>query len=214
MMKRQTDGQPGQTGGQPHQQSNVKISKEQDQAQAYLQHSSGKDQSQGPGFRQVHSQGKEMPMRLLTALSHMALSHIFLVFQITSARLHLAFNRAARPLGGVGDEAADTPHHGEAKRPNPAETGSTQLHSSPFHRRACAPNLLPGPYCMSARHSHQTQHFCNPSLAALQLPSKAFLVELASSQERQAQKALRYAPVLPPTVTSSLPCGTNLRFLL
>ena len=59
-------------------------------------------------------------------------------------------------------------------------------------------------------YTYRIQHFCNPSLAAPRPSSKAFLGELASSQEHQAQKAPRYAPILPPAVTSSLPCGSNL----
>ena len=55
----------------------MKTSKVQGQAQAYLQHSSGKDQSQGPDFTQVYTQGEEMSVKFLTVLSHMALFRIF-----------------------------------------------------------------------------------------------------------------------------------------
>ena len=72
-MKRQTDSQ----AWKPHQQSNMKTSKVQGQAQAYLQHSSDKDRSQGSDFMQVHSQGEEMPTRFLTVLPH-----ILLVFPV------------------------------------------------------------------------------------------------------------------------------------
>lgn len=105
------------------------------------------------------------------------------------------------------------------KRPNPAETATTQLHCSPFPRQACAPKFQTLIAQVPDTHTYQTRRFRNLSLAALQPSSKAFLAELASSQEHQAQKSPRYkspryAPVLPPAATSSLPCRPNLRFLL
>jgi len=97
-------------------------------------------------------------MRLLhCSFSHGSFSHPTCFTSLTpgydSTRSHSALHTAARPLGGVGEEAAATPSHGEAKPPNPAETSTTHPHCSPFHRQACAPKLS-DPYCTSARHTH------------------------------------------------------------